>query len=55
MDVLDLFIGVGLPLIVIAATLYHISGNIARLARALEGKKEDKPSAASVLAEHPTG
>lgn len=43
MDMSAAAASLAVPLILIATALYHISGNIARLAKALEAKKEERP------------
>lgn len=43
MDVAAAGWNLGVPLLLISAALFSISTNIARLAKALEARKEDKP------------
>lgn len=43
MDVTAAAASLAVPLLLIAMALFNISGNIARLAKALEAKKEDRP------------
>lgn len=43
MDMSAAAASLAVPLLLIAMAIYHVSGNIARLAKALEAKNEERP------------